>query len=143
MQPSEIFRLLARRMPMRILIFQVSSLALMASLVMVLVVWHSLSWGIVAFLTSFLCIAAWVLIRQKCIGAWEIAKNPRLVYWAHSRELPRRIARYGGKNCKILTLHLRNGRQCEFILPSENVRKFHDWLNEQNPSVCWDAYYNP
>jgi len=47
------------------------------------------------------------------------------------------------RDYKILTLHLRDGHQCEFHLPPDDVRKFTAWLSERNPSVKWDAYYNP
>lgn len=142
MQPLEVFRLLTRQMPKRIIIFQLCSLAFMACSVMALFSWHSFSWVIAAFLTSILLITSWVLMRQKCINAWKISQNPQIVYWAHSRELPRRVARYRMKDYKDLTIHLRDGQQCEFRLPKNAILNFTAWLNQQNPSVHWDNYYD-
>ncbi len=142
----EVFRLLTRQMPKRVIVFQLCSLAFMACSIMALFYWRSLPWAIAAFLTSFLSTMSWVLLRQKCINAWKVSNNPQIVYWANSREfsgaLSRRLAFYGMRNYKILTLHLRDGHQSEFHLPSDDVRKFTDWLSERNPSVKWDAYYN-
>ena len=146
MQPPEVFRLLTRQVPHRVIIFQILSLVFMLYSIMALFTWHSFPWAIAALLTSFLFIMGWVLMRQKCINAWKVSNNPQIVYWAYSREfspaLSRRLAFYGIRDYKILTLHLRDGYQCEFHLPLDNVRKFTAWLSEQNPSVKWDAYYN-
>ena len=132
MQPPEVFRLLTRQMPRRVIIFQLFSLAFMACSIMALFCWHSFPWAITAFLTSFLSTMSWVLLRQKCIAAWKVSQNPQIVYWAHSREftgiLSRRLAFYGMRDYKILTLHLRDGYQSEFHLPPDDVRKFTDWL---------------
>jgi len=147
MQPTEVFRLLTRQMSHRVIFFQILSLVFMLYSIMALFTWHSFSWAITAFLTSSLLTVSWVLIRQKCINAWKVSNNPQIVYWAHSSEfsriLSRRLAFYGMRDYKILTLHLRDGHQSEFHLPPNDVRKFTAWLSERNPSVKWDAYYNP
>jgi hypothetical protein len=142
MQPSDVFRLLTRQMPKRVIVFQLLQLAFMACSIMALFYWRSLSWAIAAFLTSFFFTMAWVLTRQKCMAARKISQNPQIVYWAHSRELPRRVARYGMKDYKDLTLHLRDGQQCEFRLPKNVILNVTAWLTEQNPSVRWDNYYD-
>ena len=79
-------------------------------------------------------------MRQKAISAWTVSQTPQIVYWARSRELPRRVARYGMKDYKVLTLHLRDGHQCEVNLPSDDLLKFTNWLRERNPSVRWGSY---
>jgi hypothetical protein len=140
MQPSEVYRLLTRQMPKRVIIFQLCSLAFMVCSATALFSWRSFSWAIAAFLTSFLFIVGWVLMRQKCVAAWKASENPKIVYWAQTRELPRRVARYGMRDYKVLTLHLRDGHQCEVNLPPDDLRKFTNWLSERNPSVRWGAY---
>jgi hypothetical protein len=40
-------------------------------------------------LTSCLSTMSWVLLRQKCIGAWKVSNNPQIVYWGYSREFSR------------------------------------------------------
>jgi len=146
MQPAEIFHLLVRHLPKRVVIFQILSLAFMLYSIMALFTWHNFPWAIAAFLTSFLLIMSWVLMRQKCINAWKVSNNPQIVYWAHLREFPRQMSRrlafYGMRDYKILALHLRDGQQCEFHLPPERLRSFTDWLNKQNSSICWNDYYN-
>jgi hypothetical protein len=143
-QLPETFRLLSGQMPYRIIGFKLASFVFMTCSMAALVALRSIPWAIIALLASFLCIAAWVSIRQKCVAAWEIAKNPQLVFWAHSREVSPQVARYYRmSNPNILTLHLRDGKRCEFIIPADSVVKFADWLKDQNQSVCWDAYYNP
>ena len=65
-------------------------------------------------------------------------------FLAHSREfsgaLSRRLAFYGMRNYKILTLHLCDGNRCEVNLPPDDLHKFTDWLREQNLSARWDAF---
>lgn len=147
MQPPEVFRLLTRQMPKRVVVFQLCSLVFMTCSIMALFYWRSFPWAITAFLTSFLFTMSWVLLRQKCIAAWKISQNPQIVFWAHSREfsgaLSRRLAFYGMRNYKILTLHLCDGNRCEVNLPPDDLHKFTDWLREQNLSARWDAYYDP
>jgi len=79
-------------------------------------------------------------MRQKAISAWTVSQTPQIVYWARSRELPRRVARYGMKDYKVLTLHLRDGHQCEVNLSPGDLLKFTNWLRERNPSVRWGVY---
>jgi len=79
-------------------------------------------------------------LRGKYVAALKVSQNPLIVYWVNSRELNRRIARYGMRDYKILTLYLRDGHKCEAYLSPDDVRKFTDWLREQNPSVRWGAY---
>ena len=147
MQPPEVFRLLTRQVPHRIIVFQLLSLVFMGCSILALFYWRSIPWAITAFLTSSLLTVSWVLVRQKCINAWKVSNNPQVVYWAYSREfsriMSRRLAFYGMRDYKILTLHLRDGHQSEFHLPPDDVRKFTGWLSERNPSVKWDDYYNP
>ena len=138
----ELFRLLTQAMPTRVIIFRLLPIAFMVASLPALLFLHSISWAIVAFLASFLCIVAWVLIGQKCIAAWAVAQNPQIVYWAQTREVSQGIARYGMRNHKVLTLHLRDGKQCEFIIPSDRLVQFASWLTERNPSVCWDSHYS-
>ena len=137
MQPTEVFLLLTRQMPKRVIFFQFCSLALMACSVTALFSWHSLSWAIASFLASLLFIIGWVLMRQKCNAAWKISNNPQMVYWAHSRALPPRIARYVMKDYRVLTLHLRDGVQLDVNLPLHDLSKFSSWISERNPSVRW------
>jgi hypothetical protein len=79
-------------------------------------------------------------LREQFVAALKVSQDPQIVYWAHSRELPRRVARYGMKDYKVLTLHLRDGHQCEVNLPSDDLLKFTNWLRERNPSVRWGSY---
>jgi hypothetical protein len=143
MQPPEAFRLLTRRMPKRAVAFRLLSIIFMAASLIALILLQSIPWALVSLVASFLCIIAWVLIRQKCIAAWAVARNPQIVYWAHSRPSSRSSAYFGLKSRKILTLHLCDGRQQEFIIPTDDLYQFTDWLNERNPSVNWGAFYNP
>lgn len=140
MQPTEIFRLLTRQMPKRVIVFQFCSLAFMACSFSALVSWRSISWAVASFLASFLLILAWVLLRQKCIVAWKVSNNPELVYWAHSHDLPLRIARFGMNDYKVFKLHLRDGEQIEVNLPPDDLQTITAWLSERNSSVRWGAY---
>lgn len=140
MKSSEICCLLAGKIRRRGIAFRILWIVSAGCSGAALLVQSRWPWAITAILVCFLFILAWANMRKKYLSAWKVSENPQLVYWAHSHALPPRLARYGMKDYKVLTIHLRDGQQCEFNLPSDDVRKFNDWLSKQNPSVRWGAY---
>ena len=143
MIPPQVFRLLTRQMPNRVIIFQLLQIAFMACSIMTLFFWGSFPWAIAAFLASLIFTLGWVLTRQKCIIAWTLSKNPQLVYWAHpTRAKDDRVSDDPINDCKLLTLHLRDGTQFQARLSMEEMRSFITWLRERNPSVRLGAYDN-
>ncbi|MEI8121846.1 MAG: hypothetical protein WCI20_07320 [bacterium] len=91
-------------------------------------------------MAAFLFLLAFVHLRAKYGAAWTVSETPQIVYWVCARDLPRRIARYGMRNFKVLTLYLRDGSQCEAYLAPTEVDTFRAWLTERNPTVRWGAY---
>ena len=79
-------------------------------------------------------------VRARHISAWKVFENPQIVYWAHSTTRHQHLADEAIRDCRLLTLHLRDGRQFEVGLPPAEMRNFIDWLTERNPSVQWSAF---
>jgi hypothetical protein len=141
MQPPEVFRLLTHQMPNRVIIFKLLQIAFFVCSVVALFWGKSIPWAIAAFMASFLCTMGWVLMRQKCIIAWAFCKNPQLVYWAHpTQPKNNRVSEEAITDCKLLTLHLRDGTHFQARLSAQEMRNFVTWLKERNSSMRWGAY---
>lgn len=143
MQPSEVFRLLTCGIRRGLIMFSILWLVSIGCTGSALLVSSLHPWAVAGFLAAILLGLAWIHVRGRYLAAWKVSENPQLVYWAHSRELPRRVARYGMRDYKVLMLHLRDGHQYEFNLSPDDLHKFTNWLSERNPSVRWGAYDKP
>jgi hypothetical protein len=89
---------------------------------------------------AVLFVLAGTLVRRRYSSALKVAQNPQLVYWAHPIDRTGHIASNSLDDCRDLSLHLRDGRQFEVDLPSQDMRSFVAWLKEQNPSVRLGSY---
>jgi hypothetical protein len=141
MQPPEVLRLLTREIRRGGITFRILWLVSIGCTGAALLVPGFRCWAVAGFLASMLFMLGWIHARARYLSAWVVCDRPQLVYWAHPTQAKdNRISEEAIDDCKLLTLHLRDGTQFQARLSAEEMRSFIAWLIEQNPSIIWGAY---
>jgi len=99
-------------------------------------------WAVSGLLMGILSGLAARQVRERYISARKVSENPQVVYWAHPTRPFVRFSSEKVEECKLLTLHLKDGTQLEVDLPPEDMGTFIAWLKESNPFIRWGPYEN-
>lgn len=140
MEPKQVLHLIGHRFRRGMIICRVIGVVTVGfagALVMTPGAWP---WAIIAFIIANIFIVAHVLIGQKYLSAWKICENAGIVYWAHATDRHQKVSAVAVTECNFLTVHLRDGTECEVALPPKKMGKFVDWLKQRNPLIRWGAY---
>ncbi len=140
MEKTEAFRLITHQLRRGVILFKLLQFASMIGGGVALIFPVGRPWALAAFVGAILFGVAWVHIRAMYLSAWRACENPQMVYWAHPTTRGGHVLEQPTDDCRRLVLHLRDGTQFEFGLPTSEMSKFIAWLNERNPSVRWGAY---
>jgi hypothetical protein len=141
MQPPEVFRLLTRKIRRGGIMFRILWLVSLGCTGAALFVPGFRSWAVAGFLASMLFMLGWIHVRGRYLSALAVSEHPQLVYWAHpTRAKDNRVSDDAINDCKLFTLHLRDGTQFQAHLSAKDTSNFIAWLKEQNPSVRFGPY---
>jgi hypothetical protein len=97
-------------------------------------------WTVAAFTVGVQCMMGMRHVGERYVAASKASENPQIIYWAHPSTPHEHLSDDAMDDCKLITLHLRDGHQFEVGLPSEEMRDFIAWLKERNPSIRWGKY---
>ena len=142
MQLPEGYRLFLRRGPRGMIIFGTLRLVSFLVVVVALPMHFYPAWVVAGIFAYGLFTVGSHHVRNWYVSARKVSENPQLVYWAHPTTVRQHLSSDSIQNCRLLTLHLRDGTQFEVgaQMSQKEMRSFIAWLSESNPSIRWGFY---
>ncbi len=146
MQSLELYRILAHRIRVGLVIWPVLCFVSIVSGVLATLTSTSRPWAVTAFVVSILFYWSWCHVRKRSITALRIAENPQLVYWAYPFNGPQPFASVDSRERSdvptCVQLHLRDGTDLDIRLPKAQMQAVLSELLVRNASVRLGAYDN-
>src|SRR5580698_10568023 len=139
MEIPEGYQLFLRRGPRGIMIFGILRIVSAVFGGVALTIPGYRAWAVASILAYGLFSVGLHHVRGWYVSARKVSENPQLVYWAHPTAVRQHLSSAAIQNCKLLTLHLRDGTQFEVgaRMSQKEIRSFIAWLSESNSSIRW------
>ena len=140
MEKTEAFRLITHQLRRGVILFKLLQFVSLIGGGVALIFPAGRPWALAAFVGAILFGVASLHVKAMYHSAWRACDNPQMVYWAHPTTRGGHVLEQPTGDCKRLVLHLRDGTQFEFGLPTSDMSKFIAWLSTQNQSVRWGRF---